>query len=50
MYKLGEFQKNIERDNERKVKTPRSKNRGKSCFEYDFACDFFDLKQEILSR
>ena len=50
MYKMGEFQKNIERDNERKAKTPQSKNRGKSCFDYDFARDFFDLKQEIISR
>lgn len=50
MYKLGELNKNIERDNGRKSKTPQSKNRNKCCFEYDFAKDFFDLKQEILSR
>jgi len=50
MYRLGEMQKNIERDNGRKAKTPQSKNRDKSCFEYDFARDFFDLKQEILNR
>lgn len=50
MYKLGELNKNIERDNNKKAKTPRSKNRNKSCFEYDFARDFFDMKQEILGR
>jgi len=50
MYKLGEFAKNIQRENERKPKTALSKNRKKSCFEYDFARDFFDLKQQIISR
>jgi hypothetical protein len=50
MYKMGEMQVNIQRDNNRMAKTPQSKNRNKNCFDYDFARDFFDLKQDILNR
>lgn len=44
MYKIGEWSRNIENDNEGMVKKKNKTFIEKSWFEYDFASDFLNLR------